>query len=580
MAKRSQDTNESLGFLIMLTSTFSIQNISHFSHRINVAASSLLTAPVKGYSGACPFLRGISTLSENFKESVANCPQFDIESSQANDCCSSNEDPTAEQKLRRIEQVSRQQIDTKIINASDPKENQSNKEQTVENQKVVAHNYQKIESVVSKPAPTNKLQSQQHPSKIYDYESKMRELIKLKKDDGTYREFKRIERSSQNFPYGTEQGRPILIWCSNDYFGMSRHPRVIEASKRALDYQGSGSGGTRNIAGNSPIHESLEWELADLHGKESALLFSSCYVANDSTLCTLLEKLPNCHVLSDAGNHASMIQGIRNSNAKRHIFKSFDCVDLEEKLKTIPIEVPKIVAFETVHSMSGDVSDVNLMCDIAHKYGALTFVDEVHAVGLYGRRGAGIGQRENCMHKIDIVSGTLGKAYGNCGGYVAGSKALIDVVRSYAKGFIFTTSLPPTVVSGAAESVRILKGPEGQYLRRLQQSNVLHMKEALITAGLPYYGTKSHIIPIPIGDSRKCAQISNELLFLGHYIQSINYPTVARGTERLRVSITPYHSHRMIDNLIDVLKSVWSRNNLALAKDASMERFNEVSNKS
>jgi 5-aminolevulinate synthase len=299
-----------------------------------------------------------------------------------------------------------------------------------------------------------------------------------------------------------------------------------------------------------------------LHSKEAALLFSSCYVANDSTLFTLLKLIPDCQIFSDAGNHASMIQGIRNSGAKKHIFRAFDPSDLEAKLKQVPVSVPKIVAFETVHSMTGDVSDVGLMCHIAHKYGAITFVDEVHAVGLYGDRGAGIAQRDGCMDKIDIVSGTLGKAYGNCGGYVAASSELIDVIRSYASGFIFTTSLPPTVACGATESVRILKSDEGRRLRQLQQSNVYHMKQALTAAGLPFYPSKSHIIPIPVGNSAKCTQVMNDLLDLGHYIQSINYPTVPKGTERLRVSVTPFHNEQMIGSLIDKLITVWMRNDL------------------
>jgi 5-aminolevulinate synthase len=409
-----------------------------------------------------------------------------------------------------------------------------------------------------------------HPNRLvaerdnteYDYSMRFRELIQNKKNDETYRVFRRVRRFGSSFPHGTEQGKPVTIWCSNDYFGMSAHPKVCEAIRKALDEYGAGSGGTRNIAGNSPVHEKLEYELADLHGKEAALLFSSCYVANDSTLFTLLKLIPGCQVFSDAGNHASMIQGIRNSGAKKHIFRAFDPIDLEAKLKEVPLSVPKIVAFETVHSMTGDVSDVGLMCDIAHKYGAITFVDEVHAVGLYGERGAGIAQRDGCMDKIDIVSGTLGKAYGNCGGYIAASSELTDVIRSYASGFIFTTSLPPTVVCGATESVRLLKGDEGRCLRQMQQSNVRHMKEALTAAGLPFYPSKSHIIPIPVGNSAKCTQVMNDLLDLGHYIQSINYPTVPKGTERLRVSVTPFHSEQMIASLIEKLVSVWVRNKL------------------
>lgn len=399
-------------------------------------------------------------------------------------------------------------------------------------------------------------------SESYDYGSKLNQLIKTKKDDDTYRIFRKVRRFSANFPHGTEKERPVTIWCSNDYFGMSSHAKVQEAIRKGLERYGAGSGGTRNIAGNSPLHENMEWELADLHEKEAALLFSSCFVANDSTLFTLLKLIPDCHIFSDAGNHASMIYGIRNSGAPRHVFKNFDAEDLEQKLSQLPVSTPKIVAFETVHSMTGDISKVERMCDIAHKYGALTFVDEVHAVGLYGHRGAGVGQRDGCMHKIDIVSGTLGKAFGNFGGYIASSSAIVDVVRSYAAGFIFTTSLPPPVVCGATESVRILKSDEGRQLRSMQRSNVLHLKKSLTTACIPHYDSESHIVPIPIGSASKCTKVSSDLLNYGHYIQSINYPTVAKGTERLRLSISPFHNERMIDSMVEILASVWRQNEL------------------
>lgn len=399
--------------------------------------------------------------------------------------------------------------------------------------------------------------------KIYSYSDRMERLIMNKKEDESYRVFRKVRRFRNNFPHGQEQDKPVTIWCSNDYFGMSTHPKVQLAAQEALELYGTGSGGTRNIAGNSPLHETLEWELADLHEKEAALLFSSCFVANESSLLTLSQLIPGCHVFSDSGNHASMIYGIRNSGVPKHIFKNFDPIDLELKLSRLPVSVPKIVAFETVHSMTGDISQVELMCDIAHSYGALTFVDEVHAVGLYGKRGAGIGQRENCMDKIDIVSGTLGKAFGNHGGYIASTKLIVDVVRSYAASFIFTTSLPPAVVRGATESVRILKSEEGARLRKDQINNVRFMKDSLAAAGIVHYDSESHIIPIPVGDASKCTKVSMDILERGHYIQSINYPTVSRGTERLRVSITPFHKPPMIKRLVEVLKSVWQDNNLA-----------------
>lgn len=570
---------------------FNTQTITHLSHRLNKITSTLLKTPIQNYKGACPFLRGLSSISTSNQQEItsenttssssspSNADQFE-ERSHCDDYAASEFSycPFKQQYYRRgggsspsvgepnpvpNEEIP-EPVREKIAAAYACVQRGNNAAATT-----IAH-----QLPAAKPADfsNNKsaagLQSQQkfrnvkHEYPMYDYCSKLGELIQKKKDDESYRVFRKVRRFSSNFPYGTEQGRPVTIWCSNDYFGMSSHPKVRQAVAMALEEFGAGSGGTRNIAGNSPVHEQLEWELADLHNKEAALLFSSCYVANDSTLFTLLKLIKDCHIFSDAGNHASMIQGIRNSQAPRHIFRTFDPVDLESKLKQVPLSTPKIVAFETVHSMTGDISDVERMCDVAHKYGALTFVDEVHAVGLYGDRGAGIGQRDGCMDKIDIVSGTLGKAYGNFGGYVASTNQLIDVVRSYASGFIFTTSLPPTVACGAIESVRILKGDEGRYLRKLQQGNVFHMKRALTAAGLPHYNSKSHIIPIPVGEAAKCTQVSADLLEMGHYIQSINYPTVAKGTERLRVSVTPFHTEQMIDSLVENLVSVWNKNNL------------------
>lgn len=529
----------------MLASSLNTQTIAQLSHRINKITSTLLSTPIKGYSGACPFLRGLGTIS-SFTSGSA----------------STENETTLEARCMPVDSYAEQHAQNLFFNpdeACQAELNESYHRLNSEVDKINPGESKSFRSINNDFIATEK--SKEKPK--YDYNARMKELIKNKIEDESYRVFRKVIRFSTNFPHGTEQGRPVTIWCSNDYFGMSSHPKVQEAILEALKVYGAGSGGTRNIAGNSPVHERLEWELADLHQKEAALLFSSCYVANDSTLFTLLKLIPDCQIFSDAGNHASMIQGIRNSGAKKHIFRCFDPDDLEEKLKQVPISTPKIVAFETVHSMTGDISEVEKMCDIAHKYGALTFVDEVHAVGLYGERGAGIAQRDGCMDKIDIVSGTLGKAYGNCGGYVAGSKHLIDVVRSYASGFIFTTSLPPTVACGAAESVRILKGEEGRHLRDLQQNNVFHMKRALAAAGLPYYPSRSHIIPIPVEHASKCTQVSNDLLDLGHYIQSINYPTVARGSERLRVSVTPFHTEPMIDSLIEKLVCVWIRNDLS-----------------
>ena len=292
--------------------------------------------------------------------------------------------------------------------------------------------------------------------------------------------------------------KPITVWCSNDYLGMSRHPEVIDAVREALDKYGAGAGGTRNISGNSMGHEMLEKRLADLHQKEAGLLFTSCFVANDSTLFTLAKSLPGCHIFSDAGNHASMIQGIKNSQVPKHIFRHNDVAHLEELLSKVDKNIPKIVAFETVHSMTGDISPHEALCDVAHKYGALTFVDEVHAVGLYGFHGAGVGERDYCLDKMDMISGTLGKAFGNVGGYIVSSAKLIDMVRSYAAGFIFTTSLPPTVLYGAMASVNILASEEGRALRATHQKTVAYMKSNLSSAGLPVIPSPSHIIPIKV----------------------------------------------------------------------------------
>lgn len=512
----------------MLASTSGAQSLLTLSNRFHKLGSNILNGPIN--TGACPFLRDLNTLSSHISSKT--------EANKAQQTQQLHVEPSPQPKSQSycIESSLKAQMEAE-----------------------------------SKAARTQPDWSKVEPSQpaVYDYSSLLRNFIKRKKEDQTYRVFRKVCRFSSDFPHGTEQGRPVNIWCSNDYFGMSTHPQVLQAIRKALDEYGAGSGGTRNIAGNNPVHEALEAELADLHDKEAALLFSSCFVANDSTLFTLLKLIPDCEILSDAGNHASMIQGIRNSGVPRHIFKAFDPVDLEAKLAKIPIGKPKIVAFETVHSMTGDVSDVNLMCDIAHKYGALTFVDEVHAVGLYGDRGAGIAQREGCMHKIDMISGTLGKAYGNYGGYVAASSEIIDVVRSFAAGFIFTTSIPPMVAVGARESVKILKGPEGRRLRNLQAKNVNYMKKALSTFGLPHYDSRSHIIPIPVGDAAKCTRLSSDLLEQGHYIQSINYPTVARGTERLRMSVTPFHNEEMIDNFVDRLASVWKRHGLSLTPAAA-----------
>lgn len=356
-----------------------------------------------------------------------------------------------------------------------------------------------------------------------------------------------------------------MNFSSNDYLGMSCHPEVKKAVKKALEENGAGAGGTRNISGNTLYHEKLEKTLSELHQKEAALLFTSCYVANDTTLFTLAKQLPGCHIFSDAGNHASMIQGIRNSQAPKHIFRHNDPKHLDELLGKVDKSVPKIVAFETVHSMTGAVCPLETLCDIAHEHGALTFIDEVHAVGLYGEHGAGIGERDGQLHKMDIISGTLGKAFGNIGGYIASSANLIDVVRSYGAGFIFTTSLPPTVLSGALKAIEILASDEGRALRSKHQDNVRYLRTALKREGFPVEHTPSHIIPIKLGNPLKCTQISDLMIQAhGHYVQAINYPTVARGEEKLRLAPTPYHTRAMMDTLVADMKKVWKQLELPL----------------
>ncbi|CAF0923711.1 unnamed protein product [Adineta ricciae] len=414
---------------------------------------------------------------------------------------------------------------------------------------------------------------------LFEYNTFFDEKIEAKKRDDSYRIFKRVQRRSGLFPQAEEKkhldedhdSRTMTVWCSNDYLGLSQHPELKEAVINAVTAHGSGSGGTRNISGTSPLHEKLEQQLARLHQKESALLFTSCYVANDTTLYTLAKGLPNCHILSDSGNHASMIQGIRNSQVPKHIFRHNDVEHLEELLKKIPRHIPKIVAFETVHSMDGSICNLEAMLDVARAYGSITFIDEVHAVGLYGHNGAGIGERDHLLHKMDIISGTLGKAFGSIGGYIAGSAKMTDFIRSYGSGFIFTTSMPPTVLASALAAIKISMSDEGRTLRRKQQENVRELRSKLIDAGLPVMMSPSHIIPIHVGNAALATLLCNHLLDRHSiYIQSINYPTVERGTERLRIAATPYHTSEMIDQLVEALTQVWKDVGLSL-KDVEQQ---------
>ncbi|XP_056293172.1 5-aminolevulinate synthase, nonspecific, mitochondrial [Pseudoliparis swirei] len=412
----------------------------------------------------------------------------------------------------------------------------------------------------------------------YQYDEFFEKKIEEKKSDHTYRVFKTVNRLANEFPMADdftgslEQKRDVSVWCSNDYLGMSRHPRVVQSIMDTLRKHGSGAGGTRNIAGTSKFHVELELELADLHKKDAALLFTSCFVANDSTLFTLAKMLPGCEIYSDAGNHASMIMGIKNSGVKKFIFRHNDVADLRVVLQKGDPNKPKIVAFETVHSMDGAVCPLEEMCDLAHEFGAITFVDEVHAVGLYGARGGGIGERDGVMHKMDIISGTLGKAFGCVGGYIASTAALVDTVRSYAAGFIFTTSLPPMLLHGARNSIQILKGEEGRTLRRKHQRNVKLLRQMLMDSGLPVVHCPSHIIPIRVSNAEKNTEVC-DLMMSRHniYVQAINYPTVARGEELLRIAPTPHHTPEMMKFFVEKLVHTWKEVGLGLKPHFSGE---------
>ena len=386
------------------------------------------------------------------------------------------------------------------------------------------------------------------------------------KEEGNYRTFADLERRRGAFPSAVNRDgsetREIRVWCSNDYLGMGQHPDVIAAMHEVLDQSGAGAGGTRNISGTTHAHVLLEQELADLHGKEAALLFTSGYVSNWASLGTLAARLPNCVVLSDSLNHASMIEGIRNSKAQKLIWAHNDLADLEAKLAGLPADQPKIIAFESVYSMDGDIAPIEEICDLADKYGAMTYLDEVHAVGLYGPRGGGIAEERGLMHRLTVIEGTLGKAFGVVGGYIAASAELCDFVRSFASGFIFTTALPPAVAAGARASIRHLK--TSQVERQQQRQRVAEVRQRLDEIGIPHLPNPSHIIPVIVGDPVKCRYISDVLMKEhGIYIQPINYPTVPKGTERLRITPSPVHTAEDINALTEALGELWHQCELA-----------------
>jgi 5-aminolevulinate synthase len=396
-----------------------------------------------------------------------------------------------------------------------------------------------------------------------DYQRIFAQAIDRLHAEGRYRVFIDILRNKGTFPNarcfaGHNGPKPITVWCSNDYLAMGQHPDVIAAMEEALHDVGAGSGGTRNIGGNTHYHIQLEEELADLHGKESALLFTSGYISNEATLATLGKLLPGCVIFSDELNHASMIAGIRNSGCEKRVFRHNDLQHLEELLAEADPDAPKLIAFESVYSMDGDVAPIAEICDLADRYNAITYLDEVHAVGMYGARGGGISEREGLAHRLTIIEGTLGKAFGVMGGYIAADRNIVDVVRSYAPGFIFTTSLSPVLVAGALASVRHLKGSSAE--REGQQASAARLKALFDGAGLPVMASTTHIVPLMVGCPIKAKRISDILLAeYGCYVQPINFPTVPRGTERLRFTPGPSHSEEMMHELTGALVEIWDR---------------------
>ncbi len=396
-----------------------------------------------------------------------------------------------------------------------------------------------------------------------DYSNRLETAINGLHDEGRYRTFIDIERKNGLFPKATWHApdgtnREIAVWCGNDYLGMGQHPKVVEAMHRALETSGAGSGGTRNISGTTVYHKELEAEIAGLHGKEAALVFTSAYIANDATLSVLPKLFPGLVILSDELNHASMIQGIRHGECEKHIFRHNDTAHLRQLLEGIAPGRPIVIAFESIYSMDGDFGPIAGICDLAEEFGALTYIDEVHAVGMYGAHGGGVSERDNLAHRIDLINGTLAKAFGVMGGYVAASARMIDAIRSFAPGFIFTTSLPPAVAAGATASIRHLK-TDGT-LREQQQTNAAILKTRFKALGLPMVDHGSHIVPVHVGNPVKCKMLSDLLLEnYGIYVQPINFPTVPRGTERLRFTPSPVHTSDLMNALIGAMDELWQR---------------------
>lgn len=416
---------------------------------------------------------------------------------------------------------------------------------------------------------------------MIDYQRHFASAIEALHAERRYRVFADLERIAGRFPKAIwrhdGEAREITVWCSNDYLGMGQHPDVIAAMTKATGAMGSGAGGTRNISGTTHPLVELELELADLHGKEAALVFTSGFVSNEASISTIAKLLPNCLILSDELNHASMIEGVRKSGAKKQVFRHNDVAHLEELLAAAEPERPKLIVFESVYSMDGDVAPIAEICDLADKYNAMTYIDEVHAVGMYGPRGGGMSERDGVAGRIDVIEGTLAKAFGVLGGYITGSKALIDAVRSYAPGFIFTTALPPALAAAATASIRHLKTSQDE--RDAQQRQAARAKQIFASAGLPVMASDTHIVPVAVGDPELCKKASDRLLAEhGIYIQPINYPTVPRGTERLRITPTPLHDDALIEALRDALVETWHAIGIPFAAErpASLERSEKV----